>query len=277
MPKKNTRCTACKTIYKHEWYIKHFAESSARGKKYYDTHKAKLLALNKLWKINNKDRYDAMTKKYCEENKETIYNNNREYRLANKETITEKQQLWATRNRAKRNESSKRWSAKNKTLKAEIARKWNNDNRDKVNGYAKKKRDTPKGRLNANITRYIGHTLKNGSKRRRHWEFIVGFTIDQLKNHLEKQFLPGMTWENYGRHGWHVDHIIPIEVFNFEFPEDIDFGRCWTLSNLQPLWEPDNIRKSDKLDRPFQPALTIMGNNIQQNIRRNYNENRRLG
>jgi 5-methylcytosine-specific restriction endonuclease McrA len=56
-----------------------------------------------------------------------------------------------------------------------------------------------------------------------------------------------------------VDHIIPIAVFNFEKPEDIDFRRCWALKNLQPLESKQNQSKGAKIDRPFQPALMIGG------------------
>ena len=87
------------------------------------------------------------------------------------------------------------------------------------------------------------------------WESVVGYTIDQLKESIEKQFLPGMDWNNYGKHGWHVDHKTPIAVFNFEKPEDTDFKRCWSLKNLQPLWAIDNLKKHAKIERPFQPSL----------------------
>jgi len=82
---------------------------------------------------------------------------------------------------------------------------------------------------------------KNGSK----WEIFVGYTVDDLKRHLEKQFQPSMTWDNYGK--WHIDHIIPISAFSFTRPEDIDFKQCWALENLQPLWAKENLRKSNKI------------------------------
>lgn len=83
----------------------------------------------------------------------------------------------------------------------------------------------------------------------------IGYSIEALKRHLEKQFLPGMTWENYGK--WHIDHIIPKAAFNIESVNDIDFKRCWALKNLRPLWAHDNCSKRDTLEKPFQPSLTI--------------------
>jgi len=84
-------------------------------------------------------------------------------------------------------------------------------------------------RLNCSIRRLINLSL-NGNKAGRSWEGLVGYSIDQLKIHLEKQFTDGMIWANYGK--WHIDHKIPISAFNFKNPEDIDFRRCWALSNL---------------------------------------------
>jgi len=55
-----------------------------------------------------------------------------------------------------------------------------------------------------------------------------------LKNIL-KTFEPWMSWKNYGKDGWEIDHKIPISVFNFTKPEHRDFKRCWALKNLQPL------------------------------------------
>jgi hypothetical protein len=68
-----------------------------------------------------------------------------------------------------------------------------------------------------------------------------------------------MSWENYGK--WHIDHRIPIDAFNFTCPEDIDFTQCWALRNLRPLWAVDNIKKSNKLEKPFQPSLLLRVSN----------------
>ena len=73
--------------------------------------------------------------------------------------------------------------------------------------------------------------------------------------HLEVRFQPGMSWDNYGE--WHIDHIVPLAAFNYETPDDLDFGRAWALENLQPLWAKENIRKWCRLERPFQPSLRL--------------------
>lgn len=139
---------------------------------------------------------------------------------------------------------------------SEYQRKWARNNPDKVvrarNKSNKKRRETPRGKLRTNFSTSIYKALRS-NKGRKNWEALVGYTLDKLKIHLEKQFKPGMSWENYGE--WHLDHIVPISAFNFEKPEDDDFKRCWALKNLQPLWASDNLKKQAKITKPFQPRL----------------------
>ena len=57
-----------------------------------------------------------------------------------------------------------------------------------------------------------------------------------------------MTWGNhgFGPDKWHIDHIIAQKKFKFTSYEDKAFKDCWALSNLQPLWQPDNLSKGAK-------------------------------
>jgi 5-methylcytosine-specific restriction endonuclease McrA len=122
--------------------------------------------------------------------------------------------------------------------------------------YAKKIRATPMGKLNSNISCAIWYSLQViNSKGNRHWEDLVGWTLQQLKNRFVQLFQPGMTWDNYGE--WHIDHKIPISAFNFTKPEHLDFKRCWALKNLQPLWAKENFAKYNRIDRLFQPSLKL--------------------
>lgn len=126
---------------------------------------------------------------------------------------------------------------------------------EKVRVYQKRHRqENPKVRLSNGISAGIRRSLKRG-KQGCHWESLVGYTLAQLVAHLESLFQPGMSWDNCG--DWHLDHVVPISAFNFSCAEDLDFRRCWALSNLQPLWAAENIRKSDKHEGAFQPCLQL--------------------
>lgn len=99
-------------------------------------------------------------------------------------------------------------------------------------------------RIGSNISRGIRNSLKS-SKNGAHWEDIVGYTVGKLIAHLEQQFLPNMSWENYGVNGWHIDHKIPQSHFNFSSVNDRAFLECWAIENLQPLWSIDNWKKNN--------------------------------
>jgi len=109
-------------------------------------------------------------------------------------------------------------------------------------------------RLNRRMRSAVYTALK-GKKNYRKWQGLVGYTTEDLKAHIEKRFLPGMSWANYGK--WHIDHVVPISAFNFTSPTHEDFKKCWALENLQPLWAADNIAKNNRLEKPFQPSLAI--------------------
>ena len=73
---------------------------------------------------------------------------------------------------------------------------------------------------------------------------ILGYSKEDLKNHLEKQFTKDMTWKAFRNGDIHIDHIKPQSLFNLKDINDVK--ECWSLNNLQPLWAKDNIAKSNK-------------------------------
>jgi len=171
---------------------------------------------------------------------------------------------WYVKNSDKAKEATYLWKKNNqgkvRLISKKASKKWAKNNPDKVRVIwrraGNKKRSTPQGKLRSNIVNFINYSLK-GNKYGCHWETLVNFTLQQLKQHLESQFRDGMSWKNYGKEGWEIDHIIPLAAHNYEKPEDIDFKRAWSLSNLQPLWGIENQRKNAKLEVPFQPALLL--------------------
>jgi hypothetical protein len=70
---------------------------------------------------------------------------------------------------------------------------------------------------------------------------LIGCSKPELVAHIEAQFQPGMSWENYGRGGWEIDHIIPCGAF--DLTEPAQQRACFHFTNLRPLWRIDNLRR----------------------------------
>jgi len=99
--------------------------------------------------------------------------------------------------------------------------------------------------LRARLNAAIKNGQKAGSAVR-----DLGCSIEELKLHLESKWQPGMSWNNWSRKGWHIDHVIPISSFNLEDAEELK--KACHHSNLQPLWANNNLKKSNKM-----PSRTV--------------------
>jgi hypothetical protein len=109
---------------------------------------------------------------------------------------------------------------------------------------------TSKGRLDRFFRRALRRRLDAGVSRSSDEIFaILGYTLDDLMRHIERQFGKGMTWGNYGLGDgkWHIDHIRPLASFSYESPQCPEFRAAWALSNLQPLWQRENLKKGAKI------------------------------
>jgi len=105
-----------------------------------------------------------------------------------------------------------------------------------------KRRNDPVHALNKRMRCGIRKALC-GSKNGRSWESIVGYNVDKLRQHIERQFTKGMSWEAYRAGLIHLDHIRPQSSF---LPTDEEFQDCWAITNLRPLWAAENLKKKAK-------------------------------
>lgn len=102
----------------------------------------------------------------------------------------------------------------------------------------------------ARVDNRVGASMNDSLRTRKPgsvWETWAGYTVVDLVVHLEAMFQPGMNWDNYGRDGWNIDHVIPRAAFEYSTPSQEQFRDCWKLENIQPLWAVDNRRKNAKL------------------------------
>ena len=110
------------------------------------------------------------------------------------------------------------------------------------------------------ISNTIRTSMRNcviGKQQFSYIEDVLGYTIDELYKRLNETMPDGYTWDDFIGGDLHIDHIIPVSVFNFDNPSHIDFKRCWALDNLQLLPARENCVKNAKIDKPFQPSLKL--------------------
>lgn len=148
--------------------------------------------------------------------------------------------------------NTKRRLASNPVAKAnnqQYHKQWRKKNKVKCQKYTcksikKRKKNDPAFRVLCNLRnrfKDIMQSTKNGGSKR--MSQLIGCTTKELADHLEKQFTDGMSWDNYGFYGWHVDHIRPCASFNHN--DELQVKQCFHYTNLQPLWAKDNFKKSD--------------------------------
>ena len=117
--------------------------------------------------------------------------------------------------------------------------------------YLKQQRETdPLFKLIGTVRSRLYKFIKTSSIPKKNKTFeMVGCTPEFLKKHLEKQFHRHpdyhhpMNWLNYTVHGWHIDHIIPLD--SAKTPEDVE--KLMHYTNLQPMWAEYNIKKGNKI------------------------------
>jgi flagellar biosynthesis GTPase FlhF len=185
---------------------------------------------------NAKPEIKAERKKYRDEHKEErhIYDT----QLRDKEKKKEQDLLYTSRPeiKEKARQRAKEWSKNNPERVKETREK----NKPRIK---ERRKNDPAYRITCNLRNRVFKAVKKGRKSAHTME-LLGCSVEELKEHLEKQFTEGMTFENYGE--WHIDHILPCASFNLLEPEEQK--KCFHYTNLQPLWASDNISKGAKLD-----------------------------
>ncbi|MGR9056074.1 hypothetical protein ACU8NH_09210 [Rhizobium leguminosarum] len=184
------------------------------------------------WAVKNKDRKLITDAEYRSNNRETARLRTLEWSKNNPEKRRLQEASRPPRDSAKEAARKARWAKSNPEKALSIKRRKD-----------AKRFSTPSGRLKNAISAGVWRGLIKGAKAGKRTFEILGYTVDDLKSHLEKLFQPGMTWDNYGKAGWEVDHIVPVSSFTYETPDCPGFKSAWAISNLQPLWGPDNWAK----------------------------------
>tara|TARA_Y100000593_G_scaffold69925_1_gene128371 strand:- start:690 stop:1400 length:711 start_codon:yes stop_codon:yes gene_type:complete len=193
-------------------------------------------------------------KQHYQNNKESILEKQSQYYYDNRESILEKQKEYKKQYRQDNKEEIRKqqaqWYQGNKEEIRKQQKQYAQDNKEKRNERDRNRRaNDPVAALRENVSVAIRKALKrnDGSKKGESVLQYLPYTIEQLQEHLEKQFKPGMSWDNHSLDGWHIDHIYPHSKLPYDSMDHPNFLKCWALDNLQPLWAEENISKGAKI------------------------------
>ena len=281
---ENTKiCTKCnskkdiKEFYDGQNWCKKCKQGANR--QYRIENKEKIRENKKKYSLKNKKRMAEQKTQYYLKNKKCILAKRKQKRLKNIVEERNKANLYRLKNREKIRKLNASAYLKNKDKRKIQGKQYRLKNKDNIRAYFLKNKDkinqkyakyrkqyrlrnkerrnlAEKLRLKNNIGYRILHNLRHGINRvlrgqskSDHTINLVGCTIPELKNYLEKQFKENMTWDDYGKGvgKWNIDHIVPCSIFDFTDP--IEQEQCFHFTNLQPLWErgPNgNLEKHNK-------------------------------
>jgi hypothetical protein len=150
--------------------------------------------------------------------------------------------VWKQENLESQSSYHKAYRKNNSTKIRKQIKEWFANNKERQNIWYACKRKDPLYKLAHNLRSRLWTFLK-GKAKHKNTESLTGCSFEELKKHLEVQFEPGMTWDNYGSY-WSVDHMEPFVSI---CPNDkIAIERITHYSNLKPLTISENSRKSAK-------------------------------
>jgi hypothetical protein len=174
-----------------------------------------------------KEKGKEYDKKRYQELKDETIQRMRQYRIDNKEEVNEK-----ARERRKLPHVKKRYT--------EYNIKYMNEHKEELKKYRENNKElwrTISERYRENnphivVWRSILYsTLKRfGTRKEGHTVDELGYSAQELKEHIEGQFTKGMSWENHG--DWHIDHKRSV----VDFPPETSVKVVCSLSNLRPMW-----------------------------------------
>lgn len=188
---------------------------------------------------NERHKYYSICKQCCNtKNQSWVLNNPRKHKELCKQ--------WEIKNPEKRKAISNKWNLNNKEKVLLKSRKWRKNHKQYFNQYwVNRRKNNPIAKFSHNMRSKIHQELKNNKSN--HSEKYLMNTWSECKKYIESKWLPGMNWNNYGKFGWHIDHIIPCAFFDLK--DETEIYMCFRYENLQPLWWKDNIKKGKKLTK----------------------------
>lgn len=179
----------------------------------------------------------------------SIYNSNnrarlREYKSEYDLENRDKLKQYYIDNKGRMNEVRRRYYSNHKDEISKQKKQYYTDNKTRINWYCKNRRKCDINyKITCNLRKRLGKAIRRSQKRGSAVQDL-GCSIGEFKSYINSKFQDGMTWNNYGRYGWHIDHVIPLSSFNLGNRDE--FLKACHYTNLQPLWARDNLSKGSR-------------------------------
>ena len=185
---------------------------------------------------------------------------NKRYYEGHKEATADKHKAYYDANKEKVNQHNRDSYHKNPEKVKSVGALWRHANGDALRRKANDRRRADlnfklKVSLRDRIRKALHSDAKTGSAVR-----DLGCSITELKRYLESKFQDGMTWDNWGLRGWHIDHIVPLS--SFDLTDRAQFLKACHYTNLQPLWAEENWSKSDKQESNEKLGSSAQSDNV---------------
>ena len=190
---------------------------------------------DKAWKKANPEKQRTYAKTWHESNKEKRKAYNKAWYKTNEEKCKAKSKAYKEANKERLRICNKVWCEVNKERRNARRRVWHNERyHDDINF-----------RILCGLRTRLRDAL-NGKAKSARTMVLIGCSIEEVRAHIERQWKPGMTWDNWGKGNgfWNIDHIRPCA--SFDLRDQAQQRLCFHWSNLQPLWEEANLIKADK-------------------------------
>jgi hypothetical protein len=214
---RNKTCKDCRKIKSKIFYQKNKEKISKKRSEEYYKNQEENLKKDRIRIQKERERRKKYSNVYSKKNNEKIIEYRKKYYQKNKESIIGKTTEWRKNNKSKLNETI--------------------NNRNKY-----RKQNDPLYKLKCIMKTNFYISFKKFKKSKK-IQNVLGISLENFKEYLEKQFLPNMSWENHSKNGWHIDHIIPLSSAKNEE----ELYKLWHYTNMRPLWAVDNLKKSNKI------------------------------
>lgn len=201
--------------------------------------------------LEEKEEQKRKRNEYNNKNRDKVNEYSKRNRIKQRDKHIKDSIRWRKENREKYNETRKKYVENNK----DKIRKWGKIYREKNKKlrterrrkrYKERIQNDPLYKMNLNARRLISSSFKRGAikfKKSSKTETILGCTLEHFVQYILDKVPENITVNDFGKYGYHMDHIIPISTAK---TEDEVIKLCH-YTNFQPLWWKDNLEKSNKI------------------------------